>query len=57
MAVGEVFKEIKTKSNITTPTGDHGLFLPPNPETGKKAVWLEKNKALRFYNIPSGVCS
>lgn len=54
MAVAEVIREVKSKSNITTPVGDHGLFLPPNPETGKKAVWLERNKALRFYNIPTG---
>lgn len=41
MAVAEIIREIKSKSNITTPVGDHGLFLPPNPDTGKKAVWLE----------------
>lgn len=53
MCVGEVIREIKNKSNITQKLADHGLFMPANPHTGKRSMWMERNKALRFYNVQS----
>jgi len=52
MSVAECLKEINEKSGIEG-GADHGLYLPPNKETGKKGSWLSKNRALRFYGIYS----
>eukprot|EP01125_Pyxidicula_operculata_P006605 TRINITY_DN227_c1_g1_i1.p1 TRINITY_DN227_c1_g1~~TRINITY_DN227_c1_g1_i1.p1 ORF type:complete len:2471 (-),score=884.91 TRINITY_DN227_c1_g1_i1:132-7544(-) len=49
MSVAECLKEILEKTGEGG--RDHGLFLPPNKESGKKGQWLSKNKALRFYGI------
>lgn len=56
LSVGEVIKEIRVKNEIGGK--DHGLFVPPNPETGKKAFWLAKNRTLRYYGLLNNVrCS
>jgi len=52
MSVGEMLKEIAEKGGVEGGK-DHGLFSPPNKETGKKGFWLAKNRALRFYGIGS----
>lgn len=53
LSVGEVIKEIRVKNEIGGK--DHGLFVPPNPETGKKAFWLAKNRTLRYYGLINNV--
>eukprot|EP01128_Nolandella_sp_AFSM9_P012687 TRINITY_DN951_c0_g2_i2.p1 TRINITY_DN951_c0_g2~~TRINITY_DN951_c0_g2_i2.p1 ORF type:complete len:2415 (-),score=843.80 TRINITY_DN951_c0_g2_i2:361-7515(-) len=48
MSVGEVIKEIRLK---TDGGKDHGVFVPADAETGKKAYWLAKNRTIRFYGL------
>jgi len=55
MSCHEAIKEIQEKETGATSGRDHGLFLPPNKETGKKGSWLDPNKSLRFYGIMTGV--
>lgn len=54
MSVAEILREIADKGSVEGGR-DHGLFSPPNKETGKKGFWLAKNRALRFYGIGSNV--
>lgn len=54
MSVGEILKEIAEKDGVEGGK-DHGMFSPPNKETGKKGYWLARNRALRFYGIQSNV--
>lgn len=56
MSVAEILREIADKGSVEGGR-DHGLFSPPNKETGKKGFWLAKNRALRFYGIGSNVRS
>jgi len=49
LSVGEVIKEIRLKNELGGK--DHGLFVPGNVETGKRAYWLARNRTLRFYGL------
>lgn len=53
MSVSEVIREIRIKNEIGGK--DHGLFVPPNPETLKKALWLDRKRTLRYYNLVNNV--
>lgn len=55
MSVHEAIKEIQGKEAADMGLRDHGLFLPPNKETGKKGSWLDPSKSLRFYGIVTGM--
>jgi len=48
-AVAEIIKEIREKTNEGG--ADFGIFVPANPVTKAPGQWLERNRALRFYNI------
>eukprot|EP01123_Difflugia_compressa_P001391 TRINITY_DN115_c0_g2_i1.p1 TRINITY_DN115_c0_g2~~TRINITY_DN115_c0_g2_i1.p1 ORF type:complete len:1556 (-),score=395.56 TRINITY_DN115_c0_g2_i1:1402-6069(-) len=54
LSCGESVKEIQDKEPGAAGGRDHGLFLPPNKETGKKGAWLDPSKSLRFYGIVTG---
>jgi len=55
MSCGEAVKEIQEKETGAPGGRDHGLFLPPNKESGKKGAWLDPSKSLRFYGIVTGM--
>lgn len=46
LSVGEVIKEIRLKNEIGGK--DHGLFVPGNPETGKKVGYSRSLPLLLF---------
>jgi len=47
--VAEIIREIKEKTGEGG--RDFGLFLPPNPVIKQHGLWLERNRALRYYSI------
>jgi talin len=54
-SIHEAIKEVQEKEAGSAGGKDHGLFLPPNKETGKKGTWLDPSKSLRFYGIVSNM--
>lgn len=53
-AVAEIIKEIREKTGEGG--ADFGIFVPANPLSKMPGQWLERNRALRFYNIKNDVC-
>uniref|UniRef100_A0A6B2KWB8 FERM domain-containing protein n=1 Tax=Arcella intermedia TaxID=1963864 RepID=A0A6B2KWB8_9EUKA len=54
LPVNEVLKEIKLKQfdeKLAALQKDHGLFMPPKPDIGRKGEWLDNHKTLRFYDL------
>jgi len=55
-SIHEAIKEVQEKEEAGAAGGRvHGLFLPPNKETGQKGAWCDESKSLQFYGIVSGM--
>lgn len=53
--VSDVSNEIRDKLDDQAGGKDHGLFMPPNKETGRKGKWLPKNATLKSLGITNNV--
>lgn len=55
MLAGDVIKEIREKVDDQNGSKDHGLFMPPNKETGRKGKWLSKDQSLKFHGVTNNM--